>query len=95
MLNRADRLDADDLTDPEVLLAGRRLVDDDLACLGPGPTDERQRIERRIAPGDAEAEIRRSAVDDRLAVLPDQLGLAVDAAVGLADVGERSHLLEQ
>ena len=51
---------------------------------GPGALDERQRIEARVAVGDREAEVRRAAVDDRLAVVADQRGrVAVDAPLGL------------
>ena len=48
---------------------------DDLVRPGPGALDERQRVEassRRS--GDREAEVRRAAEDDRLAVLADQRG---------------------
>ena len=85
-------LNANELAELEVLLVGRRPVDHDLAVARPGAVDERERIERRVALGDAEAEVRRAAVDDRLAVVADQLRLAVDAALGVLDVGQRAHL---
>src|SRR5205823_12799920 len=68
------RLDADRLADGEMLLVCHRLVDHDLVAVWPVSIDERERVERGVAPGDAEAEVRRSAVDNRLAVLADQLG---------------------
>ena len=40
----------------------------------------------------AEAEVRRAAVDDRLAVRRRSAALAVDAALGRADVRQRAHL---
>ena len=59
---------------------------------GQAPSDERERIEAGVAVGDAEAEVRRAAVDDRLAVVPDQLRLAVDAPLGRFDVGQAANL---
>ena len=94
-LDRPVALYADHLADREVLLVGRRLVDRHLAGPRPGALDEGQRVEDRIAVGDAEAEVGRAAVDDRLAVVPDQLGLAVDAALGCGDARHLAHLLEQ
>ena len=79
----------------EVLLAGSRLVDHDLARLRPRPLDERQRVERRVALRDAEAEIRRAAVHDHLAVVSDELRLAVDASLRLRDARHGAHLREQ
>ncbi len=55
---------------------------------GPGALDELQRVEAAVAVRDREAEVRRSAVHDRLAVVADELRLAVDAPFGLGDVGQ-------
>ena len=88
-LDRADALHADRVADLVVLLAGRRLVDHDLVRLRPGALDERERVEARVAVRDAEAEVRRAAVDDRLAVVADQRRGAVDAALGLRDAVDR------
>src|SRR5206468_394336 len=79
----------------DVLLGGGRLVDDDLVSLRPTAGDKLERIEPGLAPGDAEAKVRCAAVDDRLAVLADQLRLAVDAAVGFGDVGQGANLLQE
>jgi hypothetical protein len=68
-----------------VLFRGRRLVDHDLIGLRPGARDQLERIEARSAVRDAEAEVRRPTVDDRLAILADQVRLAVDLSLGLAD----------
>ena len=95
LLNRSDGLHADCLADLEVFLAGGGLVDHDLSPLRPGAADQGEGVEGRIAPGDAEAEVGRAAVDDRLAVFADQLSLAVDAAVREADVRQGADLLEQ
>ena len=51
------------------------------------PVDERERVEDGVAVGDREAEVRRAAVDDRLAVVADELRVAVDAALGRGDPG--------
>src|SRR5712691_1457142 len=95
LLNRPDGLDTDQLADLEVFFAGRGLVDHDLFALRPCARDQREWVEGRVTPGDAEAEIRRAAVDDRLAIFADQLSLAVDAPVGEADVWKGADLLEQ
>ena len=52
----------------------------------PVALDERERVEDGVAVGDREAEVRRAAVDDRLAVVADELRFAVDAALGRADI---------
>ena len=44
-------------------------------------------MKRLSAVRDREAEVRRAAEDDRLPVVADDLRLAVDAALGLGDVG--------
>ena len=93
-LHRADGLHTDGLADVKVFLARSRLVDYDLVLLRPCAVDERQWVEGRIAPGDAEPEIRGAAVDDRLAVVADQLSLAVDTAVRDADIRKGADLLQ-
>ena len=96
---RRDRpldLNPDLVADREVLLVGDPRVDHDLVRAGPGALDEPQRVERRLALGDREAEVRSAPEDDRLVVLPDQRGrVAVDAALGLRDAVEPAHLVEQ
>ena len=62
---------------------------DDLVRARPGAVDERERVEvgpRRV---DGEAEVRGAAEDDHLAVLPDQVRLAADAADRVGDVRQR------
>src|SRR5207342_1432386 len=81
VLDRAERLDADLLPDLEALVVRRRLVDDDVAVAWPVAVDQDERVEATVAVGDAETEVGRAAVDDRLTVLPDDLGLAVDASL--------------
>ena len=71
-LDRAFDLHADLVADREVLLLRDARVDHDLVGPGPLALDEAERVERRVAVGDREAEVRRAAEDDRLAVLPDQ-----------------------
>ena len=68
--DRPLRLHADRVTDGEVLLACGRLVDRDLVAVRPVALGQSQRVERRVALRDAEAEVGRAAEDDRLAVLP-------------------------
>ena len=59
----------------------------------PGARDELQRIERRVAVLDAEAEVGRAAEDDRLVLAVDELRrFALHAAVSERDVGKRPHL---
>ena len=94
-LSRPVGLRTDLLSELEVLLAGRRLVDHDLAGAGPVAVDQFQRVEPRIAVRDAEAKVRSAAIHDRLAVVADQLSLAVDARLGGRDAGEGPHLREQ
>ena len=94
-LDRPVALHADRLADREVLLVGGGLVDRHLAGPGPLALDEGQRVEDRVAVGDREAEVGRTAVDDRLAVVPDQLRLAVDAAFGRGHARDIAHRLEQ
>ena len=94
-LRRTLRLHADRLAELEVLLVRRGLVDDDVAAAGPGALHERERVEAGVAVGDAEAEVRRAAVDDRLAVVADQLRLTVDAALGRLDVGQTADLRQE
>ena len=85
LLDRPLGLDADRLADLEVLLGGRLLVDHDLVRPRPRALDERERVEGRVGVRDREAEVRRAAEDDRLAVVADELGrVGVDAALGLA-----------
>src|SRR5215207_11470327 len=91
-LRGALRLDADRLAEPEVLLVRCRPINNELAGLRPGTLDERERVEGRVSRRDAEAEVRCAAVDDRLAVLSDQLRLAVDAPLGLRDRRQAPHL---
>ena len=93
LLDRTDGLHPDGLADREVLLVRSRFVDDDLVAFRPAPFDQTQWIERRGAARDAEAEVGRAAVHDRLPVLADQLRLSVDAAVSDGDGGKRAHLL--
>ena len=95
LLLRPRRLDADLLADGQVLLLHRRLVHHDLARPRPVALDERERIELRGAVRDAEAEIRRTAVDDRLPVLPDQVGLAVHARLRRLHAGEGANLCRE
>ena len=94
-LGRAICLDPDPLAEPHVLLVRGRLVDDHFAGARPGALDERERVEARRPRGDAEAEVGRTAVHDRLAVLADQLRLAVHAALGGFDVGQAPHGAEE
>ena len=82
----AVRLHADRLTDLEVLLLRRRLVDHDLVRERPRAVDQREGVERGPGRVDAEAEVRRAAEDDHLAVAPDQVRLAADAAHGVRDI---------
>src|SRR5262249_29638481 len=65
---RPVRLHADRLSDLEVILARGRLVDHDLIRSRPAPVDERKRVELGLVRIDAEAEIRRTAEVDDLAV---------------------------
>ena len=69
-------------------------VDHDLAVLRPDTLDEGEAVERRLRRVDAEAEVRRAAEGDRLAVVADQLGVAADAADRLRDVRQGLHLGE-
>src|SRR4029453_707030 len=78
-LCRPFRLNSDRLSDLEVLLVRGRLVDHHVARLRPRSFDELERVEARGAVRDAESEVRRAAVDERLAALAYQLRLAVDA----------------
>ena len=93
-LDRSPRLHADRLADLEVLLPGRRLVDDELVWPGPRALHEGQRVELRLRRIDAEADVRRAAEDDRLPVLADQVGIALNAAERCGDVRESLHLGE-
>ena len=86
-LDGAFRLHTDRLAGGKVLLGRRGGVDDDLAVLGPGAADERERVELGLRRVDAEAEVGGAAEHDRLAVLADQLRLASDAPDRGRDVG--------
>ena len=94
LLDRALDLHADRLADLQVLLVGRRLVDDDLVRPGPGSLHERQAVELRLRRVDREPEVRRPAERDRLAVLDELRALARDAADRVPDVRQRLHLRE-
>ena len=61
---------------------------------GPGqlPSTSVSGLKRESPFAMREAEVRRAAVDDRLAVVADQLRLAVDAALGRGDARDRAHL---
>ena len=85
-------LDADTAPHREVLLVGRRLVDDDLVRPRPCSLDQRETVELRLRRIDREAEVGRSAEGDRLAVLHELRVLARDAADRVLDVGQRLHL---
>ena len=89
LLHRALRLDADRVADVEVLLVGGALVDHDLVAVRPRACVEPQHVEGRLRVRDAEAEVRRAAEDDRLALRGRQLRLAVDAALDRGDTGQR------
>ena len=89
-------LDADHLADLEVLLGGGLLVDDDLVRARPATFDEREWVERRVGIRDREAEVGRASVDDRLAVVADQLRrLGVDGTLRLFHRRQCLHLGEQ
>src|SRR5207253_4329231 len=75
-------LHPDPVADAVVLSLRRRLVDHDLAPPRPAARDEHERVERRVAAGDAEAEVRRAAEDDRLPLAVDERGRPRDAALG-------------
>ena len=92
VLNRPSRLHADRVADLEVRLLRRRLVDHDLVHARPAARDERERIEGRVSVGDAEAEVGRAAVDDHLALLVDQMRVAVHATLGRGNARERANL---
>ena len=89
------RLHADLLTDRDVLLARRRLVDHDLTGLRPAAGDEGEGVEPGLRRVDAEPEVRRTSEDDRLPVLADQLRLAAHAADRGPHVRQRLHLRQQ
>ncbi len=89
------RLHAELLTDLDVLLARRRLVDHDLTGLRPAAGDEGEGVEPGLRRIDAEPEVRRASEDDRLPVLADQLRLAAHAANRGPHVRQRLHLRQQ
>ena len=81
LLDRPLGLDADLLARPRGPSSTRsRRRSRPRPSLGHAPLDERERVELGLRRVDAEAEVRRAAEDDRLAVLADQLRLAADAA---------------
>lgn len=94
-LDRAASLDADRVTGRETLLLGGLGVDHDFVRSGPIAAHQREGVELRPVRVDAEAEVRRAAEDDRLAVAADQLGLTRDRAVGEIDLGQRGDLRQQ
>ena len=87
-LDGAFDLDADRVADREVLLVRGRLVDYDLVRAGPPALHEGQAVELRLRRIDREAEVRRAAEGDRLAVLDELCVLARDAADRVPDVGQ-------
>ena len=94
--DRPVRLHADRLADLEMLLAPRSTRRSrPRSRRGHAPDDERQRVERRIAVRDAEAEVRRAAVDDALPFLPISCASPFTLPLGLGHLGQRADLREQ
>ena len=79
-LHRPVALNADDLAELEFSLSAIA-SSIHFALSRPVARHQRERVEDEVAAGNREAEVGRAAVDDRLAVLPDDLRLAVDTAL--------------
>src|SRR4029453_11988342 len=86
ILDRAAALDADGVADLESLLVRGRSVDDHLVPSRPRAFSECQRIEAAVSVCNREAEVRGSAVDDRLPVVADDLSVAGGASFRLGHV---------
>ncbi len=80
LLDRPFCLDTDRVANREILLRRGGDVDHDLAVRGPPAVLEGEGVELGLGRINAEPQVRRTAENDRLAVLADQLGLAGDAA---------------
>jgi hypothetical protein len=95
VLHRPTALDADGVADGESFFVGGRSVDDDFVAPRPSALDQLQRIELARSVCDREAQVGRPAVDDGLAVVADELGVASDAAFRGGDVWLRPNRLEE